>query len=367
MSEPIRVLHVVTYMGCGGLETMLMNYYRHIDRTKVQFDFLTHRKERHEYDDEIERLGGVIYRLPRLNPWSPGYHSALNNFFRDHREYKIVHSHIDCMSGIPLKAAKEAGIPVRIAHSHSNGQDKNFKYILKLYYKRNIPNVATQLFACSEAAGKWMFGNHEFTVLPNAIDIGKYTFDKQVREEVRKQFGLTDELVVGHVGRFSAVKNHEFLLDLFEKIYQKNGNSKLLLVGGGSLEDELKTKAHQMRIEENVIFAGIRSDVANCMQAMDVFVLPSLYEGLGIVAIEAQAAGLPCCLSDTVSREAAVTDLAKFYTLKDGADAWAKWVCDCSQTARKDTSDDLREKGYDIESATHKIQDFYENVVRNCE
>ena len=198
----IRVLHIVTYMGRGGLETMLMNYYRHIDRSKVQFDFLVHRQERFDYDDEIEILGGRIYHLPRLNPWSKTYIKALGEFFREHTEYKIVHSHIDCMSAIPLRVAKKAGVPVRLAHSHSSNQDKNLKYYLKLYYKSRISQSATNLFACSEEAGRWMFGKQNFFVLPNAIDTKQYIYNAEKRNKVRKELGLDDALVIGHVGRF---------------------------------------------------------------------------------------------------------------------------------------------------------------------
>ena len=154
--KPIRILYVVTYMGRGGLETMLMNYYRQIDRNEVQFDFLVHRDFEADYDKEILKLGGKIYHLPRLNPWDYRYLKKLDEFFQQHKEYKIVHSHLDCMAGIPLKYAKKNGIPVRIAHAHSKSQDKDFKYPLKLWMKRMIPRYATKLFACGEEAGEWM-------------------------------------------------------------------------------------------------------------------------------------------------------------------------------------------------------------------
>ena len=168
MGEPIRVLHVVTYMGRGGLETMIMNYYRNIDRSKVQFDFLTHRDEIWDYDDDIERLGGKIYHLPRLNPFSPKYLNALDNFFEEHNEYKIVHCHQDCLSGIVLKHAKKNGVPFTIAHSHSSNQNKNLKYVIKLIAKKSIPKYADYLLACGKDAGEWMFNTSDFTILNNA-------------------------------------------------------------------------------------------------------------------------------------------------------------------------------------------------------
>lgn len=183
----IRVLQVVTNMDRGGLESMLMNYYRHIDREKIQFDFLVHRQERAAFDDEIETLGGRIYRLPRLVPWSKSYLSALNRFFDEHTGYKVVHVHQDCLSSVILKAAKQHDIPVRIAHSHNANQDKNLKYPIKLWYKRSIPEYATNLFACGKDAGDWMFGGASYQIINNAIDVAAYTYDSTKRQEMRRQ------------------------------------------------------------------------------------------------------------------------------------------------------------------------------------
>lgn len=175
MDQPIRVLQVVTHMNRGGLETMIMNYYRQIDREKVQFDFLTHRpeSEKKDYNDEILALGGRIFHLPKLNPFSPFYLKQVHLFFRNHPEYKIIHVHLDCMSSVILKIAEMEGVPVRIAHSHSSNQDKNLKYLLKVIYKRSIKKYATHLFACGETAGKWMFGTDNFHIISNAIKIGR--------------------------------------------------------------------------------------------------------------------------------------------------------------------------------------------------
>ena len=363
MEDPIRILHVVTYMGRGGLETMLMNYYRSIDRTKVQFDFLTHRAERHEYDDEIESLGGRIFRISRLNPWSVSYRRELDEFFRSHPEYRIVHCHLDCMSAIPLRVAQKAGVPVRIAHAHSNGQDRNFKYLLKQYYKRKISGVATELFACSQSAGRWTFQRDSFTVLPNAIDVSQYCYDRIKRERMRSAFGLTHELVIGHVGRFSAVKNHEFILQLLRKLVDMEVDVKFLSVGGGSLLEEIKRKAHDMGLDPRVIFAGVRSDVADCMQAMDVFVMPSLYEGLGIAVLEAQSSGLPCLISDKVPIECKKTDLVRQISLSQDASVWAKAVVEASKTERKNTYQEIADSGFDIEENARKLQEFYLGLI----
>ena len=354
---PIRILHIVTYMGRGGLETMLMNYYRAIDRTKVQFDFLTHRDFRADYDDEIEALGGKIYRLPNLNPFGRSYLGALDRFFREHPEYRIVHSHLDCMSAIPLKAAKKLGVPVRIAHSHSSRQDRDLKYPLKLLFKRGIFGQATQLFACGKEAGKWMFGTDDFRVLNNAIDAERYRFDPEVRQEVRRELGIpADAPVVGHVGRFMAPKNHGFLLRIFAELPD---HARLLLVGDGELRAENEHLAEELGIRDRVIFAGLRSDVDRMLQAMDVFVFPSLYEGLPLSIIEAQAAGLPCLISDKVPIECKKTELVTQIPLDASPAEWAEAVLSAAEAPRGDTLAQIREAGFDIRTNAEWLQNYY--------
>ena len=199
----IRVLHIVTYMGRGGLETVLMNYYRNIDRTKVQFDFLVHRDFKADYDDEIESLGGVIHRVPKLIPWSKSYKKSLKDFFLSHPEYKIVHVHQDCLSSVALKAAKECNVPIRIAHSHASSQDKNIKYLIKLFYMKFIPKFATKMFACSKKAGDWMFSGAPYQVIYNAINVINYCFSNEDRLCIRKEFAIPeDAFVIGHQGYF---------------------------------------------------------------------------------------------------------------------------------------------------------------------
>ena len=229
----IRVLHVVTYMGRGGLETMLMNYYRHIDRSKVQFDFLVHREFEADYDEEIKSLGGRIYHVSRLVPWSRRYKAELRRFFRTHPEYKIVHVHQDCLSSVALQCAKDCGVPVRIAHSHSSSAVKNIKYPIKLYYMKKIPRFATDLFACGKQAGDWMFSGKKYQIIRNAIDTEKYLYTTTVNKSVREELGLLGKIVIGHVGNFTPAKNHIFLLEIFKEILKKSPDSKLLLVGGG--------------------------------------------------------------------------------------------------------------------------------------
>ena len=355
----IRVLQVVTHMERGGLESMLMNYYRQIDRTKVQFDFLAHRQERAAYDDEIEALGGKIYRLPRLVPWSKSYLSALDHFFDAHPEYRIVHVHQDCLSSVILLAASQHHVPVRIAHSHNANQDRNLKYPIKLWYRREIPQYATQLFACGRDAGDWMFGGAPYQIVPNAIDAAAYVYDPGKRAAVRQQLGLADALVIGHVGRFNPQKNHPFLLEMFAALLQTEPNAVLLLVGGGVDMPKIQARARALGIADRVRFLGVRSDVADLMQAMDVFVFPSLYEGLGIALIEAQAAGLPCIVSDSIPQEAYLTNLVDTVALSASPEVWAQKILARRGTPRTDRHAEIAAHGFDITTEAEKLQEFY--------
>ena len=312
----IRILQCVNDMHRAGLETMLMNYYRNIDREKIQFDFLTHRPERSDYDDEIESLGGKIYYAPRLYPQNyPAYFSYMKDFFKKHPEYQIMHSHIDSMSYLPLLAGKKAGVPVRIAHSHNTSIDKDFKYPLKQYFRFRITSAANHYLACGEEAGKYLFGNKEFKVIPNAVDASKFYFNESVRQNKRKELGYTKEFVVGHVGRISYQKNHKFLIEVFNELQKLETNAVLMLVGVGEKEPEIREQVKRLKLEEKVRFLGNRSDVNELYQAMDVFVLPSLFEGIPVVGIEAQFADLPCIFSDKIPKEVCFSEKADFLAL----------------------------------------------------
>lgn len=366
-----RILQVVTHMNRGGLETMLMNYYRQIDREQLQFDFLTHRPYRGDYGEEIESLGGILYHLPRLNPISSGYKKALHQFFVQHPEYRVIHVHQDCLSSVILKVAKECGVKVRIAHSHCSSQDKDLKYPVKLFYRRFIPEYATEMMACGKEAGNWMFGGAPFLELKNAIHTEEYIYHSGKRQEMRDQLGFTaDELIVGHVGRFSPPKNHIYLIDIFSQIKIRNPDSKLLLVGDdqGELADTIKRKVTDLGLADSVVFTGLRSDVADLMQAMDVFVFPSNYEGLPVTMIEAQAAGLPCLISDKVPIECKVTELVQQISLAEGAEVWAeRAIAAAKETVREDTGTQIKAAGYDIEKNAKWLQDYYHSAFERVE
>lgn len=360
----IRILHVVTHMNRGGLETMIMNYYRNMDREKIQFDFLVHRMEKADYDDEILSMGGRIHRISRLNPFDRNYRSELNGFFKQHKEYKIVHVHQDCLSSIILKAAKKNDVQVRIAHSHSSGQDKNIKYLVKLIYRQSIPKYATHLMACSQEAGKWMFRGAEFQIINNAIDAKMYSFDETKRIIVRENLGIqNNELLIGHVGRFCYPKNHKFLVDIFEQVIQKE-RAKLVLIGEGELRLEIEKKVEELGVTDKVIFTGLRSDVSDLMQAMDVFVFPSHYEGLPVTLIEAQAAGLPCLISNRVPIECKKTDLVEQELLSKSAEEWAKDIFRLKTISRRNTFQDIVKAGYDIKENAKWLSKTYEGMNR---
>ena len=358
MSEPKRVLQVVTHMNRGGLETMLMNYYRQMDRSRVQFDFLTHREGEKDYDAEIRALGGRIYHVPPVNPFGRDYLRSLDDFFAEHPEYRVVHSHLDCMSAPVLRAAKKHGVPVRLAHSHNTNQPKDLKYPIKLWSKRKIAGEATGLFACGEGAGRWMFGGAAFQLLPNAIDAAAYRADETVRQEVRRELGLEDALVLGHVGRFNEQKNHSFLIDLFAAAAKKEPKARLLLVGSGEGRTVIEEKVQALGLADKVLFLGVRGDVHRLLQAMDVFVFPSLYEGLPVSLVEAQAAGLPCVISDRVPAESVLTDGVVQLPLGSAED-WAEQVLCAARRERKDTYDAICAAGFDIAQNAKWLEEFY--------
>ncbi len=360
----IRILHVVNDMHRAGLETMLMNYYRNIDRTKIQFDFLTHRPNKSDYDDEIISMGGRVYYAPRLYPQNyMKYFKWMKQFFEEHPEYKIMHSHIDSMSYLPLLAAKKAGIPVRIAHSHNTSIDRDFKYPLKQYFRFKIKSVANTYFACGKEAGEFLFGNEEFTVIPNAVEAEKFYFNEVVRELKRKELDYTDEFVVGHIGRISYQKNHKFLIKIFNELQKNEPRARLMLVGVGEKELEVREQVRNLGIDEKVRFLGNRSDVSELYQAMDVFVLPSLFEGIPVVGVEAQFADLPCFFSDKISNEVKFNNISQFISLQISSEKWAEKILQAKDGKRSLNRSNIVNGHYDIKKACSILEDYYLRIV----
>lgn len=364
----IRILQCVNDMHRAGLETMLMNYYRNIHKEQIQFDFLTHRPERSDYDDEIESLGGRVYYAPRLYPQNyPMYFKWMRAFFVSHPEYQIVHSHIDAMSYLPLLAAKKSKIPVRIAHSHSTSIDRDFKYALKQYYRMQINSVANERLSCGEEAGKFLYRGKKFTVVPNAVEASEFYYDEGVRIKKRAELRLGNELVVGHVGRLCYPKNHKFLIDIFRELLRLDSKAVLLIIGTGEKEKEIKQYVSELGINNNIRFLGNRRDVSELYQVMDVFVLPSLFEGVPLVGIEAQFADLPCLFSDKVPTEVQFSIKSKFIPLDVGAEAWAKHIVECKKTERCSTREDIINSHYDIKVAYKILEDYYLKLISKIE
>lgn len=328
MAEPIRVAQVLNRMDSGGVESVVMNYYRHMDREKVQFDFYLAEGSSFPQREELEQLGAGIFLIPSYSrPLK--YHQVLYKAFKEHR-YRIVHAHLSTMSVFPLFAAWRAGVPMRICHNHTTAYwGEGFKTLLKYILRPFNKIFATDYFACGETAGRWMFGDRCFdsgkvTVMPNAIDTERFGFDQEVRTALRNELEIPqDAFVVGHVGRFTYAKNHAFLLEVFREVSKARPDAKLLLAGEGELQDDIKSRAEKLGIEENVVFTGVRANANQLYNIMDAFCLPSLYEGLGMAAWEAQANGLPVLLSDKVPREAALSESCRHLPLEAGAAAWA--------------------------------------------
>lgn len=361
----IRILHIVPNMQAGGLETLIMNWYRNIDRSKVQFDFLVHYQGKFFYDDEIEQLGGKIYRLSvRDDNNFIKYLHDLDCFFKEHIEYQIIHGHMESLGQFYFKAAKKYGVPVRIAHSHNSATEPTLKGKIKRILAKGFPNFATHCFACSELAGQFMFGKRDFTVIKNAIDLSRFQYDEDIRTTMREGMNINDKFIIGHVGRFCTQKNHKYLVDVFEEIHKRRENAILLLVGKGELLEEVKFYVTEKGLSEYVQFLGVRNDVNKLYNAMDVFVFPSIFEGLGIVAIEAQESRLMTFCSDVVPKEANVTSYYKAISLQESPEIWADKICKYADGYEKrDVTEIIRNAGYDIRKSTLILQRFYQGVL----
>jgi len=358
----IRVLQVFSVMNRGGSETMIMNYYRNIDRSKIQFDFVVHTKKKGAYDEEIKSLGGQIFHIPFFYGYNLfSYQKAWHSFFQLHPDYKIIHIHYFTIAGAILPIAKKYNITTRIVHSHIAVKTIPFIRFIRLHSLRFFAiRNATDRFACGSDAGFFFFKNKNFVVMNNAIDAEKFKFNPSLRNKIRSKLELNDKFVIGHIGRFNIQKNHAFVIDVFKEVLNLNKNAVLLLIGEGSLKQEMKDKVLNLGLEDKVIFTGIRPDIQELLQAMDVFLFPSLYEGLPVTIIEAQAAGLKIIASDTISKEANITDLVQNYSLEKSPALWAEIVYNNgNKYIHKDTLVEIIDAGFDIKSNVKWLENFY--------
>lgn len=361
--KPIRILHVFGRLDRGGAETMVMNFYRNIDRSKVQFDFVIHTDEECDFNKEIHELGGKIFSIPRYNGRNHfAYKRAWIKLFKKHPEYNIIHGHIRSTATIYTRIAKGFGITT-IVHSHSTASRGNkFEQLVKNVMQLPIRYIADYMLACSLDAGKWLFGKnvqkkHNFRVIKNAIKLDKFIFNEGVRNQIRDKYNIGNKLVLGHVGNFTSPKNHSFLLDVFFEVNKRRKDVVLLLVGDGELKNKINNKAMKLGIKDKVIMVGSTNNVNNYLQAMDIFLFPSLFEGLGIAAIEAQAAGLPCLISEYVPDEVCVTQLATKIPVKSSK-TWAEYVLN-TELQRGNYCNDIIKNGYDIDNQVKYLQKFY--------
>lgn len=370
MEEPIRVAHIMGKMISGGVESVVMNYYKNIDKTKVQFDFIVDEDSTHIPLEEIEGMGGKVIIVPPYQNIR-SYVKSLKQIFKN-ENYKIVHSHLNALSIIPLYAAKKSNVSVRIAHSHSTTNKKEWKKnLIKNILKMFSKIYPTNYFSCSELAGRWLFGNKLYNsgqvkVLNNAIDLDRFDYNEEIRSEMRKKLDIEDRFVIGHVGRFVKQKNHLKLINIFYEIYKKDNNAVLILIGDGPLLPVIKEKVENLLINENVIFLGIREDINELMQAMDVFLFPSLYEGLGMVLIEAQSIGIPCITSTEVPKEAKITGIIEFLSLDKEDTYWANKVLEKKMSyIRKSYGQEVSLSGYNIKQEAKNLEKKYYELLND--
>lgn len=378
MSETIRVLHVLGGVGLGGAESRIMDLYRQMDRNEIQFDFLVHssamnrsineavnQRKPEFYDEEIHSLGGHIYVLPKFKVYNYlSYRKAVQDFFRQHHEFRVVQGHMTSTAGIYLPIAKKCGIPVTVAHSRNAGVVKGLKGIATKFFRRNLARKADFCFACSELAGEDVFGTEEMQngrvkIIHNAIDAGRFTYDPRMRDEVRTRLGLHSELVIGHVGRFNYQKNHPYLIDIFAKLCEHKSDAVLLLLGEGPDMESIREKCSGLGIQDRVRFLGNQRRPEDYYQAMDIFLLPSFFEGLPGVLVEAQAAGLRCFVSDTVTREAEATDLVTYLSIERPAGVWAEQIAAAAGYERQNTLQRMRDAGFDVKTQAEGYRLFY--------
>lgn len=350
-------------MDLGGAESLIMNLYRHIDRSRVQFDFLLHCPEGSAYEKEIRELGGRIFRIPRYLLYNKlSYEKNLTSFLGSHPEYRIIHDHLMDSASETLRVAGRMG-RLTIAHSHTADVPFSAGELLRSFLRRDLWKIADYRFACSEEAGKWLYrGKADFTVLRNGIETKAFGFDMKERERVRKELGIPESaFVVGTVGRMVRYKNQARLPGIIGELEKTGTDTRLLLVGDGPEKEEIMKNAGRLGVSDHLIFTGPRKDVTGLLMGMDAFVLPSLYEGLGIVLVEAQASGLPCIFTDSIPADVdIIPELIHRVALSDPDSTWARTLLDVRPMENRETAAGTVEgKGYDIKTSASQLQEFY--------
>ncbi|KRF60812.1 hypothetical protein ASG99_07700 [Bacillus sp. Soil768D1] len=363
--EVKRILHVTDTMNKGGIETFIMNVYRNIDRSKIQFDFLISFPEKCDYEDEILRLGGKIYRTIPKRKGVLKYIKNTNKVLTKMPKYEVAHIHVSSLiSALGWLLTKIRRIPVKMFHSHNTESKQDLKGKTKEIGQKILRKNSNYLFGCSKAAGIWMFGNdafekNEIITINNGIDIDNFFYNINIRNELRSNLNIDNKFVIGHIGRFNEQKNHEFIIDIFNQIYMKDKESILLLVGKGDKESKIYNKVRELGLEKYVLFLGLREDINSILNSMDIFLLPSFHEGLPVVGVEAQSTGIKCFMSDRVTKEVDITGLIDFISLDKPAEFWAKEILKCKKYNRNDTKQLILNNGFDINDVTKKLSYLY--------
>lgn len=359
----IKVLHVIGGMGRGGAPSFIINNLKKTDTSKIQFDFLV-RNNNCVFTDYIEEKGGRVFEVPNFPRHLIANYKETKKVFLEHgQEYDVVHVHANALIYIlPLLFAKKCGIKKIILHSHNTQSNIGLAKPLHLFNRMFVSKLANFFLACGKDAGKWMFGNKSYEVVNNAVDVHQFAYNQVYRSEIRKEFGIKDEtFVIGNVGRFELAKNHDFLIDIYYEFLKKHPDSMLLLLGDGSLKKKIIGKAEQLGIQDKVCLAGVRSDVSKFYSAMDMLLMPSLFEGLPFVAIEAQCSGLKCILSTNVTSEATITDLCISEPLTSDTKRWCVLIEQQRKRVidREDYSRIVAEKKYDINYTAKRLSEIY--------
>lgn len=373
--QPIRVLQILGIVAGGGVESVIMNYYKHIDRSIVQFDFIVHNDNKVDITDIVESMHGRVFKVTPYSKNPFAYILEIYNIIKQNN-YNIIHSNMNTISAFSLLAAWLARAPIRILHNHSTsapGEKK--RNTLKLILRPFAKLFANRYFACSQLAAEWMYGKEamkrgDVKIINNAIDLSSYAFNLKKREQLRQILGVDDRFVIGHVGRFVYAKNHEFLIEVFSKIHAMHHNVCLVLIGEGPLRKAIELKVKSLGLSDSVKFLGLRDDVQDLYNALDLFILPSYYEGLPVVSVEAQANALPILVSTNVTQEARLTSVIHYKSLSDGVDAWANEFTTFYNNhgdTRIDTVPMMRASGFDIIREAKKLQIYYLNIVNNKE
>lgn len=354
----VRILNIIGSLERGGAETFLINLYRNIDRTKIQFDFAIYgQPSPNGYYNEVVELGGKVYFLPPKSKGILRNFRAIQKIVRENN-YKTVWKHTEsCFRAIDLLAARTAGATQTVLHSHSTnieGIERSIHYILRPF----VNLFVTKRFACGDMAGHWLFGRRPFEVINNGIDVEAFRYNKETRDQYRQEFRIQDRIVIGHVGRFHPVKNHKLVIDIYEKCKEQTPATVLILVGTGELLSQMQELVRAKGLEKDVLFLGSRSDIPAILQMMDVFVMPSLYEGFPVTLIEAQAAGLPCVASSTISREVDSTGNVSFVDLDAPVEVWAKRIAEKCGSKTEDNAEVLRAAGYDIKDVAQRVETY---------